>query len=558
MKRVNELTRVFLKEFYQKFVLNKCKVSGKNRKLSFGMLMIIIITIAYLSNKGISIFIRIGEPTLFLSIYLLVLAIVLIFQTILISGNIYFLSKDTEYVIPLPIKDYEILISKYNVVLFFVYLTELIIGGVPLIIYGLKFFISIKYFIFMIVVLLLFPILFVTIISIITIFLMYFSKFLKNKKMYQTIITIVMLISMFLFENNILNGLVTNNESLEHNNDVKEQIVIIDNNLKRVNEKFLIINPAIKLLDINTNFIIDIKSMLQIVGYNIFFGLILLLISKKVYIKTILNFFENKQKVNKKKEVKIKKVNKIGIAYLKKEYKVLFRRPSFLMQTIMPLFIILITVIIIVVAIIPSIDKAIRNEDTIVEAFSEIPFNIETYCIILIIVQILYSLSNLSLTAISREGKDALFMKYIPISYYNQFKYKSMLQIIVNLIVSLIILSIVYYLMPEIGIINIFIVFIISVIINYINSYLMLLVDLRRPNLYWNTEIAVIKNSGNKGFQYGFMIVNVLILMYLGKILKDINITVAIIIEAFVFAVVLIILNIIIKKYCNKIFDNIN
>ena len=555
MERVNELTKVFLKEFYEKFVINKYNTNWKNRKISFAMLMIIVITIAYLSNKCISLFVSVGEPILFLKLYLLVLTIILIFETILISGNIYYLSKDIEYLIPYPIKNYQLFLAKYNVVLFFIYLTEIVIGGISLIIYGTKFFISIKYYISMCIVLIIFPILFVTIISIVNICLMYFSKFFNNRKIYQMVITILMIIIMGFFENSIFNQLVINTEGLE---ETGSQLVNIEDNLNRVNEKFLINLSIIQILDKDTNLSTDIKCLLKIIGYNVFFGLILLLVSEKIYINSVLNFFETKKKKSKNKKVKIKKINNERIAYLKKEFKILFRKPNFFMQTIMPLIIILITAIIIVVSIIPTIDRLMENDNNIMEFFTEIPFNIESYCFILIIIQLLYSLSNLSITAISREGKDTIFMKYIPISLYKQFKYKALLQIIVNFIVSLVILSIVYYLIPQIGIVNIMIIFVISLIMNYINSYLMLLVDLIRPNLYWNTEVSVIKNSNNKSFQYGLMIINVLFIMYLGKILNQVNIKSAITIEAIIFAIIFIILNIIIKKYCEKIFRNIN
>ncbi len=184
-------------------------------------------------------------------------------------------------------------------------------------------------------------------------------------------------------------------------------------------------------------------------------------------------------------------------------------------------------------------------------------FNTEVVCDILIVLQVLFSISNISLTAISREGKNATFIKYIPIELYKQFVYKNIPQILLNFFVLIVILGIIWYLVPSINVLYLFMIFIIAMLINLINSYLMLIVDLRRPNLNWEAEYTVVKKSDNKFFQYAFMIVNILFLMYIAKILEDMNILVGLIIEMIIFALLFIILDRFIKKIQNKLFNKI-
>ena len=86
----------------------------------------------------------------------------------------------------------------------------------------------------------------------------------------------------------------------------------------------------------------------------------------------------------------------------------------------------------------------------------------------------------------------------------------------------------------------------------------MLIVDLRRPNLDWNTEYAVVKKSDNKFFQYAFMIVNVLILMYIATFFKETNVMVALVAEFLIYLLVFIILDRCIKKWQSKLFNKIN
>ena len=85
----------------------------------------------------------------------------------------------------------------------------------------------------------------------------------------------------------------------------------------------------------------------------------------------------------------------------------------------------------------------------------------------------------------------------------------------------------------------------------------MLIVDLKRPNLNWNSEYEVIKGSNNKSFQYGFMIIMVLILLYIGKILEGLDIKTALLIEIGIFALIFIIYDRIVKRKIDKLFDKI-
>ena len=75
----------------------------------------------------------------------------------------------------------------------------------------------------------------------------------------------------------------------------------------------------------------------------------------------------------------------------------------------------------------------------------------------------------------------------------------------------------------------------------------------------WNTEIEVLKQNGNKVFQYVWTIVVILSLMYSYNIFENVNIYIAILILSILFTLVLWIFNIYVKKQIknNKLFKNI-
>ena len=125
------------------------------------------------------------------------------------------------------------------------------------------------------------------------------------------------------------------------------------------------------------------------------------------------------------------------------------------------------------------------------------------------------------------------------------------------MIVSLIVLGILRYYLPIINFEYSIAIFCIATVISLINSYLMLIVDLRRPDLNWSTEYSVIKKNNNKIFQYALMIVNILFLMYIAKLFEGVNIVIVLISEFLIYFVIFMIIDRSVKKYKNKLFNKI-
>ena len=149
------------------------------------------------------------------------------------------------------------------------------------------------------------------------------------------------------------------------------------------------------------------------------------------------------------------------------------------------------------------------------------------------------------------------YLKYIPIDLYKQFCFKNIVQIFTNIIISIITLSTIKYIIPKIEIQYLIIIFIDAIIINVINSFIMMTIDLKRPNLNWKTEYEVIKQNDNIMFQYALTVIFTLIYLYLSKIFKDINFNISILCISAILMLVLILINRYVKKRKNKLFEKI-
>lgn len=558
IKSILRLTKIFFKNSFQNpYIIDK-KTNKINKKSIFVWLMVIVmIAISYLSYKVIGELVKINQPTIFLNIFFLIIMIIMIFQIILASTNVYFFSKDLELILPLPIKSEELLIAKFNTILINIYFTEFIFVFFPLIIYGILTYAGILYYLYLIFILLIFPILPILIISIIMMFLMKLSKFIKNKDVFQIIITLIFISIIFLLEfkigNNIINKIddnlnIESQESIQLFNEFNTKV-------ENVNKYFLEINSTINILN-NYNKINSIINILKVICLDLLFLIIFIVVGKKYYLKNILKNNNNYYLKNNKKYLikKLKKINK-GKSYIKKEFKILFKNPMFFMQCIFPTLILIVSLIIIMIIAIPNIRTILTTDlfgDTI-----DFKFDISVICLILGIIQIIFTISNISISSISREGKDAIYMKFIPIDFYKQFVYKATPQIIVNMVLIFIILILIKFIFPEINFIYLFLIFILANLFNIINSKIMVFVDFIRPNLNWKSEYEALGNN-NKLFQYVLTIIIILILTYFNKIFSNIEIIKSCIFMILILIITILIINKIIKINIKNLFKKIN
>lgn len=561
IKIIKDLTKIFLKSAYQDVNIINKETKKINKKSVFVWLILIVsLALFYISNEIIKALVSSGYPEVFLSIYFLVLAIFIMFQTILVCTNIFYFSKDIELILPFPIKPVNLLIAKFNTLICTLYVSEAIFGIIPICIYGMLTHSTLLFYIYAVFIFIFFPVFLALVLSIIMMFVMKISKFIKNKETFQTIITLLLVTSIFIVEYNVINNIFIQNkeiEIVENNFQIADKLIEFNNKIETSNKLFLVINPAVKVL--KNNNLQNIFEIIKIILIDFITFIIFIFIGKKTYLKDILKNTSYLIKTSNKGINLYKKCKKniIFKAYIKKEFKNLFRNSMVFMQCVYPMIISLITVIIISIILLPKLNEVLNNPD-IKQLIGNLEFDLSIVYIILSGIQVLFMISPASLTSISRDGKNAGFMKYIPISYFRQILYKGLPQIFINSISVIIIIGILYYAFPSIGIVNVLLVFISSMILNVLNSYSMIIVDLLNPKLEWDSEYEILKQNNNRYFQYAFTVIVILILVYLNKVLEGINLNLAIIITSIVFLFILIIELILIKIRENKLMKKIN
>ena len=226
------------------------------------------------------------------------------------------------------------------------------------------------------------------------------------------------------------------------------------------------------------------------------------------------------------------------------------------MQCIYPIILTTITISVLLVALTPKVTEILSMEEY-KEQLQDLKFDFEAVCIIIGLIQIVGLFNYTSVTAFSRDGKDAWFVKSIPINMYKQFIYKNLPQVFLNIICSITILSVIHFQIPAIEIKYIFEIFILSILLFFINSYILSLIDLINPKLNWDSEFEILKNNKNKLTQYVLIIFNILFLIYFCKLFINFDLNNAILIFGIFILFIFIILNVAINKYKNKLFKKL-
>lgn len=548
--KVISLTKVFLKNSYSP---NSLKNSENKKKSKFGMIALYLFVFVYLgaivgflSFSMISSLIAIHQEAMFIGLILVAIAFFIIFQTIFTSINVFYFSKDIEQVLPLPIKPREILMAKFNVILITEYMMELILGVVPLIIYGILTGAGFLYYLFALFVLLIFPILPLLLVCFIIMIIMSFAKLAKNRDRFQmitTVITIILVIAIqFTFS--------SNGEELTE--DQMMQMIVNSNGMVEIISRYFItVKPAINLLTANTwiSFLIE---PLKLIGITLFAYLLFIGIGDKIYLRGAIGNLGSGGAKKRQKKIDVEKAYKqkeISFSYVKKEFKTLLRNPIFFMQCVLPPVLMPILIMVVSFAGMNSTEE---------EIFSQIPeiTGIIPICIMIAAIQFFAMMSFIALTAVSRDGENATFMKYIPLSLHKQFQYKIIPDILMNTLTILIVLVAVYlFLKPSIFLL--LVVFGISMLLNIFQSYLMLLTDLKKPKLKWNTEYAVVKQNMNMLYEIIFAFVLIGILVLIGFIFSNVNIFVPILIMVVIFGGAVLLIDRYVAKNQIKLFKKI-
>ena len=536
MNKIISLTKVLLKNSFQKYSENNKKTSQIGKVILYGILLVYLMGIfGFLSYGLITTLQQVHQEAMFIGIFLLGLALLTIIQSIISATNVFYFSKDLDYILPLPLKPREILISKLNVILVTEYVMELIFAVAPIIVYGILTSAGPMFYIVSLLVLIIFPIIPILIATFIIMVIMSFSKGVKNKDRFKLIapllgITLALVLSFAfsgtseLSEADLLNALTQANSMVE-----------------MVSDSLPIIKPGINAI-VDASFI----EFLKLLGITVICYIVFILIGNKLYFRGAVGNLDSGAKKGKNITGKDIKINSVGKSYVAKEFKMLFKNPIFFVQCVLPSVLMPVVFLGIFIVSINSNNsqEAINEFQNVLSGFIETPIGL---AVILAITEFLTSMLYIAPTAISRDGQNAIFMKYIPVPYYKQLIYKGIPNVIFGTITSLIVLIFIYIIAKP-SLAFLLTALLLNLILLILQTLLMELVDLSKPKLEWSTEYAVVKQNMNLLWPFVLNLLEIGIIFIVSIPLSFTNYLIT--------AVILALLHIIITYFVNRYIYN--
>ena len=431
----------------------------------------------------------------------LVLEVIAIFTFVfgisVILNELYF-TNDIEYILPWPLRIWQIVISKFTAAYIGENIMQLAFIVATIVGFGIGANIGIINWFIGICGIFLLPILPMVYCTIICMLVMRFTKIIKNKDSVQkaTIFIIFAILIIVLLSVSSLGNFDFNNFS----GNVNE----LSNNY------FYVLNILFPTVDLFVKAIGngDIIMFLIYLLVNILAIIIMLVIAELIFFRGVINLSVNKNSLDVSLDKLIKSVRQHtpAYSYFMKELRILVRTPAFYTHCVIVNFIWPIFVYAVFKASDSSITLLWLKENYYANE------NIALFMTVFIvgISAFLTSLNSITSNAISREGKHFHFMKSIPLDYKTQLTVKTLVGILFSFI------GIMVYFIPVCIFINVNIIHMIGyIILSFLTimfvAYMGIYIDSLQPKLVWDDELSVLRENYNMFFSMAIVIVFVIV-----------------------------------------------
>ena len=496
------LTKIFLKTS----LFKTSKIKNKKMFIFYIILLVYLAgALGFLSIEILNGLFAINQEKVFLGYILMAVVTIVLFTTIVSCVNVYYFSKDNINILSLPLKPIEILSSKINTMLVYEYIEELLIGLVPLIVYGYKTHESIFFYLIALVVLIFLPIIPLLIVSIIVMVMMAFLKGMRNKNMVQVItMTVSILFSLFF-------SMVTSSTSSQE--DVMKMMSTANGMVEIYKKAFISVSLALEAL-LNKN----ILALLGLIVISVIAYLLVCVFTQKLFFQGVLESLSSSSGVTYKKldERKAYNTKGLGYSYVMKEFKVYLRNPTFFVQVLLPTLILPIFIMIIIYISFTSSGENVI--ELLIPIYQDKSFAGIIFAVVLMTIMFNYFYSFIPLIAVSKDGHDAYLMKYIPVPFYKQLIYKATPAFMVNIFSWLVEALFLYFLFKVP--LN-FILLSVPVCLGFsLLHCALILIDAKKPKLSWTSEIYVAKNNLRMLWGMGLIALNLSIIAIFAFVLQ--------------------------------------
>lgn len=231
---------------------------------------------------------------------------------------------------------------------------------------------------------------------------------------------------------------------------------------------------------------------------------IFLAVAERFYLRGVLGMLEAGSGAKKMRHRHNRSKNaKPWLAYLKKEWKVLYRTPAFFTNC---LIINAMWPILLYVIYIMQKDNQMLQEYYLLYTLGNEGIQWLTTLFLLVITVLVTAANSIASTGITREGKNYTFMKQIPVCYHTQLNVKALVSILVSgsVMVIYIIAAAIFL---EVSNLTSWFYIVISLLEVVFITYFGLYLDTINPKLFWDDELNALRGNANVFFNMAYAMI---------------------------------------------------
>ncbi|MGN0438378.1 MAG: hypothetical protein ACI4F4_07610 [Lachnospiraceae bacterium] len=513
-------------------VLSIFAIFGVLLPVSFGMGLLVKIMTETL--------IPIGCQELGIQLMFHIICIFTVIFGINVIFNEFFFSNDIEFLLPWPLRAYQIIASKFTAAFYNENIMQFILVLSCIVGYGIGSHMGIFNWLLSIIGIITLPILPLAYCGILSILIMGFTRMIKNKDIIQRISVILMFALVLVLVGSI---------GFLQNMDIDSYIETLASGDQTFFNVMNIIFPNVPLF-VKTFGEGNILSLLLYIIVNAVAVIILLILSEALYFKGVIGLTSSPSKKKTKSLDELLErttSHNQATAYFLKEIRILLRTPVFFtnciaINFIWPIFIYAMYKLQSNPLSIPTLQALYAKKDIRIQLFFLLG--------IIGISVIVAALNSLSSNAISREGKHFSFMKYIPVPYETQWNVKVLIGILFPAL-GVLLYFIPFCILVKVPIIHIIFFVAVSIMSISFVSFMGIYIDSIQPKLIWDDELSALRENYNTFFSMAISIAFTLIVC-VGGFFVFCNTKISIAEISLIMVIILAIANIIVLSFTSK------
>lgn len=445
-----------------------------------------LVLIAMLFYYGFDYMRLLDQAGYLMNVGFLMTAVIIFLFSIFAIPSVYYFSKDIDHLLVLPIKPEVILTSKLAVCIVYEYLFAAAVLVPMYISFILQIGFSFLSFLCFLIIFFTLPIYPLVLSSVLTMVIMRFVPFFNNRDRFNLIGGIIVVAAAL--------GLSFWMQTMETEDMSAVLMALMDgnNSLMQFGTMLFPFVPSAAL----SCFHGDLLQLLLYLGITAISLVVFLICGKLLYFKGAIGGSETSHSRHTfdQKQLSESRHHSVFRTYLIKEFKILFRTPVFFTNCVLTA---LLMPIILTVAVYTSLQGMDLRAFITPQLLESIP---NLWCYVLVISFLIGSfmggINMISSTAISREGTNAYFMKFIPVPVETQAFAKAACGIIISAVSGWLLLIPLHLVLSYP--IYLDLIFVVGSLVSVIMTNLFgILIDLLRPKLVWEQEAAAVKQNLN-------------------------------------------------------------